>query len=112
MTGTAPTEAAEFGEIYKLDVVAIPTNQSMIRKDEDDEVYRTADEKTEAIVARDRRPRTRRASRSLVGTVSIEKSEALADAAEEARHPAPGAERPLPRAGGLDHRPGRPGRAR
>ena len=78
MTGTASTEAAEFGEIYKLDVVSIPTNQSMIRKDEDDEVYRTADEKTEAIVA-EIAAAHEKGQPTLVGTVSIEKSEALAD---------------------------------
>src|SRR3954447_13570565 len=78
MTGTASTEAAEFGEIYKLDVVSIPTNQSMIRKDEDDEVYRTADEKTEAIVA-EITAAHEKGQPTLVGTVSIEKSEALAD---------------------------------
>ena len=41
MTGTAMTEAAEFGEIYKLEVVEIPTNVPVVRKDDDDEVYRT-----------------------------------------------------------------------
>src|SRR3712207_9203414 len=47
MTGTAATEADEFAEIYKLEVAAIPTNVLVIRKDEDDEVYRTAREKYE-----------------------------------------------------------------
>ncbi len=51
MTGTASTEADEFAEIYKLDVVEIPTNQAVRRFDEDDEVYRTAEEKLTAIVA-------------------------------------------------------------
>src|SRR5204863_2961608 len=50
MTGTADTEAAEFGEIYKLDVVVVPTNQPMIRDDRGDLVYRTADEKWNAVV--------------------------------------------------------------
>jgi preprotein translocase subunit SecA len=50
MTGTAMTEAAEFGEIYKLEVVEIPTNQPVKRIDADDEVYRTAREKASAIV--------------------------------------------------------------
>ncbi len=51
MTGTASTEAAEFGDIYKLDVVEIPTNRRVKRIDDDDEVYRTAKEKYKAIIA-------------------------------------------------------------
>ena len=51
MTGTAMTEAAEFEEIYKLEVVEIPTNVPVQRMDHDDEVYRTAREKNEAIVS-------------------------------------------------------------
>ena len=62
MTGTAMTEADEFAEIYKLDVVEIPTNVAVTRKDEDDEVYRTAAEKYEARGDADRRG-ARRASR-------------------------------------------------
>jgi preprotein translocase subunit SecA len=77
MTGTAATEAAEFADIYKLDVVSIPTHQPMIRKDENDEVYRTAREKTKAIVEEIVEAH-RRGQPVLVGTVSIEKSEALA----------------------------------
>ena len=50
MTGTAATEAEEFVDIYKLDVVEIPTNVPVVRIDDDDEVYRTADEKYDAIV--------------------------------------------------------------
>ena len=50
MTGTAATEAAEFADIYKLDVVEMPTNLPMIRVDEHDEIYRTTDEKSDAIV--------------------------------------------------------------
>ena len=50
MTGTAATEADEFLDIYKLDVVEIPTNRPVIRVDEDDEVYRTVEEKYKAIV--------------------------------------------------------------
>src|SRR5262249_23932837 len=50
MTGTAMTEAAEFMDIYKLDVVEVPTNRPMIRNDQDDEVYRTLDEKNDAII--------------------------------------------------------------
>ena len=50
MTGTAMTEAAEFGEIYRLEVVEIPTNVPVARKDADDEIYRTLADKTRAIV--------------------------------------------------------------
>ena len=50
MTGTAVTEAEEFGDIYDLDVVEVPTNMPMVRIDDDDEVYRTADEKNDAII--------------------------------------------------------------
>ena len=77
MTGTAMTEAGEFGDIYKLEVVDIPTNVPTIRKDEDDEVYRTAAEKIEAIVGLIAECRARQQP-MLVGTISIEKSEQLA----------------------------------
>ncbi len=76
MTGTASTEAAEFGDIYKLDVVEIPTNRPVKRLDDDDEVYRTAKEKYKAIIA-DIEDTHRRQQPVLVGTVSIEKSEYL-----------------------------------
>ncbi len=76
MTGTAATEASEFAEIYGLEVVTIPTHKPMIRKDEDDEVYRTAEEKYRAIVA-EIEDAHRRGQPVLVGTVSIEKSELL-----------------------------------
>ncbi len=76
MTGTAATEAAEFGEIYKLDVVEIPTHMPMIRDDQDDEVYRTLGEKNKAIVASIAEAHER-GQPLLVGTVSIEKSEHL-----------------------------------
>ena len=49
MTGTARTEAAEFSEIYNLDVISIPTHLPMERKDHDDEIYRTGDEKWKAV---------------------------------------------------------------
>ena len=84
MTGTALTEAGEFGEIYKLDVVEIPTNLPMVRQDEDDEVYRTAPEKNAAIVE-EIIEAWKKHQPVLVGTVSIEKSEALA-ALLKARH--------------------------
>jgi preprotein translocase subunit SecA len=76
MTGTASTEAAEFGDIYKLDVVEVPTNRQVKRADDDDEVYRTAKEKYQAIIA-DIEDTHRRQQPVLVGTVSIEKSEYL-----------------------------------
>ncbi|HMU50290.1 MAG TPA: preprotein translocase subunit SecA, partial [Geminicoccaceae bacterium] len=77
MTGTALTEAAEFGEIYKLDVVSIPTHREMRRKDEDDEVYRSGREKAAAMIEEISEAH-RQGQPVLVGTVSIEKSEALA----------------------------------
>ncbi|MCB5204495.1 preprotein translocase subunit SecA [Neorhizobium sp. T786] len=77
MTGTASTEAEEFGNIYRLEVVEVPTNLPIQRIDEDDEVYRTFEEKFKAIIeeikiAHDRNQPV------LVGTTSIEKSELLA----------------------------------
>jgi preprotein translocase subunit SecA len=78
MTGTAATEAQEFLDIYKMDVAEIPTNRPVARLDEDDEVYRTAAEKNNAICQQiaacfvQRQP-------ILVGTVSIEKSEQLSE---------------------------------
>ncbi|MFT8591402.1 MAG: preprotein translocase subunit SecA [Acetobacter orientalis] len=78
MTGTAMTEADEFAEIYKLDVVEIPTNRPIARKDEDDEIYLTEAEKFAAVV-RLIREVTARGQPILVGTTSIEKSEALSD---------------------------------
>jgi preprotein translocase subunit SecA len=76
MTGTAATEATEFGDIYKLDVVEIPTNREVKRQDDDDEVYRTAKEKYKAILT-DIEETHRKQQPVLVGTVSIEKSEYL-----------------------------------
>ena len=78
MTGTAMTEAAEFAEIYRLEVVEIPTNVDVARKDADDEIYRTLGDKTRAIVKLIEECRARQQP-MLVGTVSIEKSEALSD---------------------------------
>ncbi len=77
MTGTAMTEAAEFIETYGLEVIEIPTNLDCVRRDEDDEVYRTAREKYEAIITLIEECRARQQP-VLVGTVSIEKSEVLA----------------------------------
>jgi len=78
MTGTAMTEAAEFMDIYKLDVMEVPTNLPVCRLDADDEVYRTADEKNEAIIKLVEECR-KKGQPVLVGTTSIEKSEHLSD---------------------------------
>jgi preprotein translocase subunit SecA len=77
MTGTAMTEAPEFAAIYSLDVVEVPTNVPCVREDFDDEVYRTANEKDQAILTLIKEARGR-GQPVLVGTVSIEKSEHLA----------------------------------
>jgi len=77
MTGTASTEAEEFGNIYGLDVVEVPTNVLIARIDDHDEVYRTVEEKYTAIIA-DIRQARERMQPVLVGTTSIEKSETLA----------------------------------
>ena len=76
MTGTAMTESAEFGDIYKLEVVEIPTNVPVIRKDYDDEIYRSSDERDKAVIALIEECHARKQP-VLVGTVSIEKSEAF-----------------------------------
>ncbi|TDH57925.1 preprotein translocase subunit SecA [Dankookia rubra] len=76
MTGTASTEADEFAEIYKLEVVEIPTNVPVARKDSDDEVYRSATEKYAAVATLIDEARTR-GQPVLVGTTSIEKSEVI-----------------------------------
>src|SRR5437899_3011229 len=78
MTGTALTEADEFMDIYNLDVVEVPTNLPMIRDDQDDEVYRTAEEKYRAIITLIEECKTK-GQPVLVGTTSIEKSEHLAE---------------------------------
>ena len=76
MTGTATTEAEEFQQIYGLGVVEVPTNRPIAREDRDDAVYRTAREKSEAIVA-EIEAAHERGQPVLVGTTSIEKSEVL-----------------------------------
>ncbi|HNX60109.1 MAG TPA: preprotein translocase subunit SecA, partial [Spirochaetota bacterium] len=76
MTGTADTEAVEFKKIYKLDVVVIPPNMGMARKDHSDVIYKTEKEKFNAIV-RDIEECRDKGQPSLVGTISIEKSELL-----------------------------------
>ncbi len=78
MTGTAATEADEFAEIYKLEVVEIPTNREVERIDEDDEVYRTVEEKYDAIIQEIDKAHERHQP-VLVGTGSIEKSELIAE---------------------------------
>src|SRR5258708_12530606 len=97
MTGTAETEAAEFGKIYNLDVVMIPTNRTLIRKEYPDVVYRTEKEKFEAVVngilqednsfANGIRHFHERGQPVLVGTISIEKSETIAEILKKAGVP-------------------------
>src|ERR1700722_18062852 len=86
MTGTALTEADEFAEIYKLEVIEIPTNVTVIRNDEHDEVYRTAAEKYEAVAALIDEAR-KRDQPVLVGTTSIEKSEIISELLKAKRVP-------------------------
>jgi preprotein translocase subunit SecA len=76
MTGTAKTQLTEFEEVYKLDVVEIPTNQPMVREDQQDQVYKNEDAKWNAVVD-DLVERNAQGQPVLVGTVSIEKSETL-----------------------------------
>ena len=83
MTGTALTEADEFIDIYNLEVLEVPTNQAMIRIDDDDEVYRTAAEKYRSILALIDDCKAR-GQPVLVGTTSIEKSEQLAERLRQA----------------------------
>lgn len=78
MTGTAATEAEEFFQIYKLEVVEIPTNVPVARLDEDDEVYRTFEEKVRAII-REITAAQEKGQPILVGTTSIERSELVAE---------------------------------
>lgn len=78
MTGTAMTEAPEFDDIYKLQVIDIPTNKPVMRKDEQDAIYRTAEEKYDAIIKEIQKVHDR-GQPILVGTTSIEKSEILAN---------------------------------
>ena len=76
MTGTAQTEATEFSQIYKLDVVSIPTNVPVIRKDNNDLIYKTENEKFKAVIDEIKKAHDR-GQPVLVGTASIEKSEKL-----------------------------------
>jgi preprotein translocase subunit SecA len=77
MTGTAETEAEEFGTVYNLDVIAIPTNKPMIRKDNPDVIYRTLEEKWDAVV-NEIKELHEKGQPVLVGTVSVENSELIA----------------------------------
>jgi preprotein translocase subunit SecA len=86
MTGTADTEAAEFDKIYSLDVVVIPPNRPMVRKDMPDLVYRTEREKFDAIV-KEIKEKQVAGQPALVGTISIEKSEALSSALKKSGVP-------------------------
>ena len=76
MTGTAATNAEEFDKVYKLDVVIVPTNQPMVRKDMPDSIYRTEKGKFQAVV-REIKERNQKDQPVLVGTIAIEKSELL-----------------------------------
>ncbi len=78
MTGTALTEANEFMEIYNLEVISVPTDKNMIRIDKNDEVYRTAEEKWEAVIENIKTANAKKQP-VLVGTTSIEKSEMLSN---------------------------------
>lgn len=86
MTGTAQTEATEFAQIYSLDVVSIPTNLPMIRKDLNDLIYKTEKEKFEAVI-KDIEACHKKGQPVLVGTASIEKSEFLHKLLKQAKIP-------------------------
>lgn len=86
MTGTAMTEAEEFGDIYKLDVVDIPTNRPVQRLDEDDRIYRTQAEKVAALLAEVKLAHEK-GQATLIGTTSIEKSEMLSEALSQMNIP-------------------------
>ena len=86
MTGTAMTEEEEFQEIYKLDVIEIPTNKPMIRKDNPDIIYKNEDAKFRAVI-RDIKASYEKGQPVLVGTVSIEKSEKLSKMLNKERIP-------------------------
>ena len=86
MTGTAMTEAGEFSDIYKLEVVEIPTHTTVARLDDHDEIYRTSDERDAAVAELIRQAHARQQP-VLVGTVSIEKSEAFSERLKKANVP-------------------------
>ena len=103
MTGTALTEANEFHEIYALEVVPVPTHRPMVRLDQNDQIYKTKEEKFAAAIE-DIVERHGTGQPVLVGTISVEVSEHLSRLAGAPRHPARGAERQEPRARGHHHR--------
>ncbi len=86
MTGTAETEAEEFGEVYQLDVVTIPTHRPMVRKDNSDVIYRTLPEKWDAVVDEIKKLHEK-GQPVLVGTVSVENSELVAERLKKERIP-------------------------
>ena len=86
MTGTAITEAGEFEEIYSLQVVEVPTNEMVSRKDFDDEVYRTSKERDQAVINLIKECQERKQP-VLVGTVSIEKSESFSNELKKSNIP-------------------------
>src|SRR3569623_1789787 len=86
MTGTAATEAAEFYDIYKMNVVTIPTNVAVKRVDEEDEYYKTTQDKFQAIAKKIKLP-AEKGQPVLVGTVSIEKSELLSEFLKQEKVP-------------------------
>jgi preprotein translocase subunit SecA len=81
MTGTAATEAEEFHKIYNLDTIVIPTNKPNVRKDHNDLIYRTEMDKFQAVI-RDIKERNQKGQPVLVGTISIEKNEIMAELME------------------------------
>ncbi len=109
MTGTAKTEEDEFRQIYGLEVVQIPTNAPMVRKDENDYIFTTAKEKFAAVVD-DIVERYEKGQPVLVGTVSVEVSEMLSRLLERHGVPAQRPQRQAARARGRDHQERRPGR--
>ena len=108
MSGTALTEATEFMKIYKVGVVEIPTNRPMVRKDQNDQIYKTKEGKWRAV-AREIQERHDKGQPVLVGTISVEVSELLSERLRKMRRPAHGAQRQARarRARGRDHRRGR-----
>ena len=115
MTGTALTEATEFMKIYKLPVVQVPTNRPMVRKDENDQVFKTKDGKWRAV-AREIEARHEKGQPVLVGTISVEVSELLGErarpsAASSTRSSTPSPSTPSARAR-RSPRPAAPARSR
>ena len=107
MTGTAETEAPEFYKIYKLEVTAIPTNRPMIRKEFQDIVYRTEEEKFRNA-AKEIKELNEKGQPVLVGTISVEKSEGLVGDSQQDGRAARGAERQESRARSIDRGAGGP----